>query len=322
MYYKYNTVICCHLSFLYIFLKSPYCLKDKFTYNLGDFQGFPQRWPIIGIALSSLGFCIGPLLDGIHSNAQLLVYDTGAINIGPLQTNVLVPPFLGVFYGVVGLLQLVLDNRFAAKDRLPKTSSKRLLLSFIFLIVILELSAEMYKAGTPYNREAYVLFALAELNWYLFDGTWWGFGLAALVGVGCPLAEIPLMKDKIVVKVDSYDRFLCADCYTSRVRSDFASLINQEVRKQVYGMRPYNVCGGWQNSFQLLLGIAIWKLSFSQMRGYFDLWHYPKANVAIFDEGLVTWVLACYFSYVPFLANLSRWLDLQLKTQKYDSLTD
>ncbi|MCO5562781.1 hypothetical protein L7F22_016413 [Adiantum nelumboides] len=160
-----------------------------------------------------------------------------------------VPPFLGVFYGVVGLLQLVLDNRFAAKVRLPKTSSKRLLLSFIFLIVILELSAKMYKAGTPYNLEAYVLFALAELNWYLFDGTWWGFGLAALVGVGCPLAEIPLMK-------------------------------------------------------------------------YFDLWHYPKANVAIFDEGLVTWVLACYFSYVPFLANLSRWLDLQLKTQKYDSLTD
>ncbi|KAI5082892.1 hypothetical protein GOP47_0002635 [Adiantum capillus-veneris] len=190
--------------------------------------GFPRRWPSIGIALSSLGFIIGPVLDGIHSNAQLLVYDNGAVNIGPLQTNVLVPPFLGVFYGVIGLLQLVLDNQFASKGRLRKTGSKRLLFSLIFLILILELSAEMYKAGTPYNIEAYVLFALAELNWYLFDGTWWGFGLAAFVGVCCPLAEIPLMK-------------------------------------------------------------------------YFDLWHYPKANVAIFDEGLrLNSLVATHISFFPY----------------------
>ena len=28
-------------------------------------------------------------------------------------------------------------------------------------------------------------------------------------------------------------------------------------------------------------------------------------------QGLVTWVLACYFSYVPFIANLARWLSSQ-----------
>ncbi|KAH7432757.1 hypothetical protein KP509_07G038300 [Ceratopteris richardii] len=209
---------------------------------------FPGKWPSISIALSSVGFFLGPLLDGIHSNVQLLVYDDWAINIGSLKTNIVVPPLLGIFYGVVGLLQLVLDNLFA-KGRLPKTDSKRLFLSFLFLVFILELSAEMYKSGTPYNIEAYALFGLAELNWYLFDRTWWGFGLAAVAGVCCPLAEVPLMK-------------------------------------------------------------------------FFNLWHYPNANIVVFDEGLVTWILACYFSYIPFLANLSRWLDLQFRSEHVKARSD
>lgn len=217
--------------------------------NDNSASGLLQRRLEIGAVLVSLGFFIGPLLDGIHSNVELVVYKNGALNVGPLQTNLVVPPLLGMFYGIVGLLQLVLDKWCAPQDWLQKTSLKRLIFSFIFLGMILELSAQMYKAGTPYNIEAYVLFALAELNWYLFDGTWWGFGLASAVGVLCPLSEIPLMK-------------------------------------------------------------------------FFDLWHYPGANVAIFDEGLVTWVLTCYFAYVPFLANLSRWLNLQFTSRNNNSLTD
>ncbi|EXB55984.1 hypothetical protein L484_018770 [Morus notabilis] len=116
-------------------------------------QTLRSSWPSISVALFGSGFFLGPLIDGLHSRVGLVVYDKGAIDVGPLHTNIWVPVLLGLFYCTVGLLQLLLDERSSSK--IPEGTQEKVFASLMTLL---------------------------------------GFTLASIIGIGCPIAEIPLIK--------------------------------------------------------------------------------------------------------------------------------
>ncbi|XP_051151790.1 uncharacterized protein LOC127265824 isoform X2 [Andrographis paniculata] len=155
-----------------------------------------KAWAAVSLGLFSSGVVLGPLIDGLHSRVGLVVYEIGAIDFGPLHTNIWVPPLLGLFYCSVGLLQFALDEAASASSPPPPPdlAAQKAAASLIALVLFIELSGELYRGGVASSVEAYILFAMAEAVWFLLDRTWLGFALASLIGIACPLAEIPFIK--------------------------------------------------------------------------------------------------------------------------------
>lgn len=165
----------------------------------GDLPEPTSRLPSVLTVLAITGATTGTFLDGIHSRANVLVYDSAPMQIGGLHTSLWVPPLLAGFYAILGAIILWSDYRLAASGDGPtigslKTSGlSRTALSFGALAAMLELSSIMYTSHHPSEIISVSMAAVAAINYLVFDGTKQGLLLATVCALGAPAIELVLM---------------------------------------------------------------------------------------------------------------------------------
>lgn len=135
----------------------------------------------------------------LHYFTAKQVYDVAPITVGGLETSLIVPPLLGIFYVVLGFLTCIADNVAPGKEtamaqqRSGQGQSSYVALCFSFLAVNLYISAKLFEYQFSPQQIFATLSLLTAVNWAVFDRTKQGIGLAVVCGLGAPAAELVLM---------------------------------------------------------------------------------------------------------------------------------
>lgn len=150
--------------------------------------------------LACFGGVVGPCVDALHNQA-LLQYDVLPVRVdlglGVAATSALVPGLLAIAYAVIGSILPRAVARFVGLAPGPGPSVRglsdveRAAAAVVTTALIVKLSESV--SALPALPGTGALLAVALLQWRLLDGSLSTLLIAAIVSVGGPVAEIPLM---------------------------------------------------------------------------------------------------------------------------------